>query len=487
MANVVFRLDADTAKAVQGFLKVVDAQRKTEAGQKKITQASREAHTANQQMIGSLRGVVSALGIGGGIAGAVMLIRDTWMEIDRYLERVAQKSRQAAQDMTAFVLMQAGGTRAERVAEAGAIGARWGVFPGEAFGQLQRLQAMPQVRTYERALKAAEAVWRLQKWAAVPQEAATTAVTLAMGMGYTAAQAARLPYAAGEASQLSPAELAEAAQRGLPPYGGIEGMALTGYQVMAAMSGTITEPSMLGTYAARVAETVMTGKGETGRLWRRLGVEKAGFWERLEALSKAGITTMQELERAGITEKRARMGIYLLVRDWEATLTTRRAVRELYEQAGLIARKRAEAEAEVPQMRLAREMDVLQAIYEEEQVTGPEAIRAMKREVERRRFAIWARRRGWGWVTTEEGGLTIRGKLWKGIQEQFIMPFWTREQYRRYEEEMGELTGVVPRPPEVPTRTVIQDNSVNINYHVRSQREMDEGRPLLVGPDGVQR
>lgn len=75
MAKTTFILEADEAKAVNAFLKVVEAQKKTAAGMTEITRKSDETKKSFLGMEGGLKGVAGALGIGGSIAGGIAFLR----------------------------------------------------------------------------------------------------------------------------------------------------------------------------------------------------------------------------------------------------------------------------------------------------------------------------------------------------------------------------------------------------------------------------
>lgn len=79
MANVTFTLDADEAKAVNGFLKVVDAQKKTEKGMRKITKQSNKFSSSLKRMAGSFIAFASV--------GA--LIRGVSVSIGEQKERIS--------------------------------------------------------------------------------------------------------------------------------------------------------------------------------------------------------------------------------------------------------------------------------------------------------------------------------------------------------------------------------------------------------------
>ncbi len=105
MADVTFTLEAEEAKAVRSFLRVVDAQKKSEDGFKRITRASKKAGTtARGEMDGAAR---SALNFGkqlvgissavGGIVAVAAILRREWENLKQVQTTAAAASISMAQ------------------------------------------------------------------------------------------------------------------------------------------------------------------------------------------------------------------------------------------------------------------------------------------------------------------------------------------------------------------------------------------------------
>lgn len=92
MANVKFNLEASEAKAVNAFLRVVDAQKKAERGMGGMNQRSREQNKLFGQMGSSLKGYLAGFATLGTVTAGIRMINQ---ELDRnvQLTKTAEKSR----------------------------------------------------------------------------------------------------------------------------------------------------------------------------------------------------------------------------------------------------------------------------------------------------------------------------------------------------------------------------------------------------------
>jgi len=369
---------------------------------------TQELDASTQRLVGTLKGVLGALGIQAGVAGAVAAINRAVEEWQARMEAIARLSREAGQNMVAFAMMQEPGVIGARAKEAAAAGARWGVAPGQAWETVQALQS--QLGSYPAGLAAAGAAWELSR-ASVPPQAAQQAVALGAGLGLTPEEAARAVYAAGEASSLSAAEMAAAAPQGLPIYGGIGGGPVFGYQVMAGLSKVYS--GELGTMTKAAGITLSTAEGTVGKMWRRLGVTKPGEdpMAQLRALKDAGITTAQDLSRAGVTEQRQQMALSVLLGDLPGFEATAAKVAETFARPGVIGERLAGAEAELPEMRQAREMAELEAEIHLRDLYDPAAPAARERDMDRAARYARMQKMGYGEFLSGDGRTSAPGSF----------------------------------------------------------------------------
>jgi len=397
-------------EAERDLLGVASAEERVGRAGKRAGEGLRETARAGGRLRGIFTSILGALGVGAGIEGVIGRIRDMVQDWERSMDRIARASREAGENMVAFAMMQEPGTGGERARAAARLGAEFGVGPGEAWRTVQAMHS--QLGGFEQGMAGARAAWQLRR-AGVPGESAAAAVSVGAGLGMTPREAAAAVYAAGEASSLSPAEMAQAATMGLPGYRGIGGGPTFGYGVMAALSRVIKEPGQLGTYASQAARALSAEEGKVGKLWRRLGVEAPGArpMEQLRALAGAGITTEQELTRAGFGEIRQRRALSILLADLAATEATVGRVRERA-VPGVLEEAYARAAGESPEIRYAQKVAELEAMLQGVRTFGPHAEAAREMEIKERLAGLYLEATGRGDLTDEEGKPGFLASLW---------------------------------------------------------------------------
>ena len=440
MGNLFLRIDGDAAKAVQALEKTIDKQKTLirelgKTGQESQRGAQKHGKAwsdASGKVLGGLKEIAGALGVGMGIAGAIGLVKKGMQEWKAYMTEVARLSKEAGQNVMAFAMMQAPKEMRPRVLETAAAAIPYGIKAGVAWNQVQAFQA--QLGTYKKGLGAARATWQLQRTGVEP-EAAASVVSLLMAQGLTGEQAARLPYAAGEVSAKDPAAIAGALPTALPFFGGVKGGALTAAQIATRLSATIPT-QQLGTF------TKAAGLGLTRRpkFWKGLGFEKPGAkpWEQLAALSAAGLTTTAALETAGITETRQSAALAALVTDMPETTRVAAQVAGKYAQPGLIAGKIAGVEREMPEVVHARKMGAYKAEFEYERTFGTRAQRAREVAEKEAERGLMYEKAGLGEMVGEEGRLGAGEAFWGGLWRSMFMD--VRSHFINYGRVIAENT-----------------------------------------------
>jgi len=430
MSDVTMVFDAETAKLVNGFLKIEDRQAAMERRSASLARAT------NRHSKGAVRGardwrmsliaVNQAFGlVRQGIQPVAVLMR----QMDQYAAKVAGSVDEAAASMGAFAMMQREGTTRERILAASEMGARYGVGPGKSWSTVQALQS--KTGTFNKGLAAAEAVFSLVQKAGVSPEGSQKAVSVGMGLGYTPMQSARLAYAGGKASQLTPAELAETAGPALPAFMGVKGKAVTGYGVAAALSGLIQDPGQLATYTRQVGTILQQRTGAVGKVWGRFGFAQPGQApiRQLEALQKAGITTMGDLQQAGFAKKES-LGLAIILADLSSAVKTMRQVAALYAKPGLIGAERKTAERALPELELHRELKTIDARIAKTEAVGRIPQAALRYEMVRARRAQQLIEQGMGWMVGDDRRVGRLGGVVSGLLG-ITDPFYTYHGIRR--------------------------------------------------------
>ena len=391
MGKVVFDLEGNEAKAVQGFLKLVDAQKKGERGFRGVTRASKDSGKGMDALKGSLGAVAGALGIGGGIAMGVSGIKKGLQDWRTYMNDIAASAGKASKEMTALALMAKPGEKRQAVIKAAAVGAKYGISPGEAYAGVQALAS--QLGGIPQGLAGYNAVGRLTLMG-VPAEAASMGVAALVGQGMTPEYAANFAYATGFKSPRTPAELAPTIGRGVGGFAGFgRGGREFGAEVYGLMTGPEPEVPRAATLSKSVAKALGAVTGTTGKFW-----EKAGFdpgkkpLEQLTYLFEQGIRTKQDLAKAGFIESKAGEGLANLL-DPEVFPGFAKGVGGIAKMAGeegLLPRLRAEAVKELPIIGLQRRLESAQARIEARKQLGPVAEGAKLWEVqETEKYELW--------------------------------------------------------------------------------------------------
>jgi len=409
MANVHFEITAGEAKAVQAWLAVERAEKRVEAGARQAGQAQKkganDAARSLQVVKSTALGVLSALGMTAGIAGAVSTIVRLVGQWREGMAALSREIRTAANESVALAMMQEGGKARERVVEAGELGAQYGVRRAESYNIVQALQA--QTGSWETGKTAAREVFKLVGWHKLPAEEALTAVSGGVGLRMKPALAARLPYAAGEVSAKGAAELVNVAPA-MGFYRDVKGGAAEAYGIAARLSET-TKAEKLEVYTRAVAIALTTRKGKWGKFVGGLrGAEENDIYAMLQDLAGRGITTPQQLEAVGLGEIRQKKALSDLLADPTKTMATAAAVRKLAGVEGLLGIKRTTAEGGYPELAHARVVEKMEAVYAAEaglpttRAGKAAATTARRREIIERARATAMQRHGLGWLVGED-------------------------------------------------------------------------------------
>ncbi len=299
----------------------------------------------------------------GAIAGGYIGLRSTVSGIldlsekwEQSMRRVGKEAQVTARELAALAMQQEPGTGRQRAAEAMAAGARFGVERAQAVDIAATMQAQ-RAGDWQTGIAAAVEVFKLSGWAAVPPEKAKGAVVMGLGAGLPAGLAARLPYAAGEVSALTPAELADVAPA-MAFYQGLKGGAAGAYEVGAILSRTVPAGE-LETYTRAFGRAMTTREGTWGKFVGGLpGAAEGDFYKMLSEMRKEKIGTTQQLERLGLGEVRQQKALMDMLTAGPEAEEMGQRVRELAALPDLLERKRGGAERGFPELafeRVARE------------------------------------------------------------------------------------------------------------------------------------
>lgn len=377
------RLIQQQGQLQQGYARV--GQSAARAGQR-AKQSAEQTRNVGQMVKTQLLSIVGALGVGGGLAGAIGLVRrgfESWLEI---MQDIAAESRKASSEIIAFAALQEGGVKAERVQAASQLAMRYGITErAEAFDTVQAMQSM--LGSFEEGMQAAETIFAARQ-VGIPVDLGRELEVLGISAKMAPGEATRMAFAAGEASGRTPTAMARAAQA-LPFWEDKKLMFAAG----AELAGAVPE-ERIGTYMKRLG-TALSPTSGLGKWYEEQGLgPDASQWQRFEMLAEKSLDTQIELKEAGLTERREILAVLATVPHIERIAELMKEIPEKA-QPGLLARERAEVEAEVPGMRHERQMRMLATAFAEEAAHGRGAEPGRQWEEKYAVRGLALRRLGW--------------------------------------------------------------------------------------------
>ncbi len=363
-----------------------------------------------------VRGMAASLGMGMGVAGAVMKITEgyqNWVEITR---EIATETKKASRALVEFATLQEGGTKMERALEAMNLGTRYGVTePGLAWDIVQSMQSAA-AGDFREGMKRAEVIFAA-KYAGIPLEVGQEAEIFGAGKGLPPGQSIRMAQIAGEASARTAEPMARIGQA--VSYWKDPSIA---YAAAAVLSKSLT-PGKLEVHVRRAA----MGLSRTGvlqPLFEEAALGEAGPMERLRYLKKQGVTDADELQflasKAGVpkVDVRAKKAISDLVVNLAHVERTLERIRT-EAVPGVVYEKVQKIEKELPTTKLTRQLDKAEAMFVAGRAFDTEA-----QELELRRHArgiaadrLKFRQTGFGRrVIDEEGRVSGANVFWAKME-----------------------------------------------------------------------
>lgn len=382
-ANLQVEMTADDQKLFRQFVKLEAAQRKLEAGFKKVGTEGRKAGKQSQEAFGSglssaqayIRGIV-------GIGTAIAALKGTYATWQKNIRATSDEARKASNEIIAFAALQAGGTKAQSVRQAAALAARFGIVDrGEAFNTVQAIQSA-RGGSLEAGLAGAETVFAATQ-VGIPIEAGRELEVLGASQGQKPGQALRRAFVAGQLSAREPATLAKAAA-GLTFFDDKN----FGFAAAGVLAGSV-KPDQLQTFvkAAGLGLSSDVSK-EFAKTFKTLGLtSESTQFDRLRALAGAGLDTVEKLGLAGLGDLRRKQAIANLVTNLPDVERFAREI-PLLAIPGVLTRGRAEVEAELPATALSRRIDEVRAKFLNEQAFGPQAIPALQEDLRQRELGL---------------------------------------------------------------------------------------------------
>lgn len=443
--SVVVEMTGDEAKLWNSLQKVAKQTEKVEKAGEKAGRKFRKAGKETDKAFGGVA-LSKLVSYGAGlvsVSGTAALITKNYQAQVTAAKELTDEVRKASNELVAFAALQEGGTKAKRVQQAVNLAAQYGITDrGEAFNTVQALQSALG-GNFKKGLEAAETVFAAtQVGITLPKAREVAALGISQGQG--GAEALRRAFVAGEESSRTPETIASGA-RGL----GFFTDPATGFAAAGQLAGGVGE-SELVTYVQAAGEA-LSATSALDKVYKKLGVTAGTELEKLAALKEAGIITVEDLAVAGVGEKRQRRALSILIPNVENVERIREAI-ERKAVPGIFPSKRFAIETELPQTRVAREIDVLETMAKDLQAFGPGSEKAAEQEREFRKRGVALRRLGketaFGFDVIDEQGratkvdeflvvldnmLRVLATLGSSNQQGFIE--------RRIHQEMDNITG----------------------------------------------
>ena len=358
--------------------------------------------------LGAARSLIGALGLGGGVAGAVMLVTQgyqNWLTLSR---EITAETRSTVENLFAFASLQEPGAKRERAMQALSLNQRYGITdPGIVLDTVQAMQSAAG-GSFQKGMERAETIFA-SRWAGINTETAKEIEIFGAGRGMAPGVALRMATIAGFESARTPETLAK-----IGPALSFWDDPARGFAAAATLTKTVAEGN-LEVFTRRLA----IGLGPAGPLqeyFAQAGLGEANAEKRIAYLRQQGKDTNEELIALGMGEIRERKAVVDIVRNQpDVERTYARIMREA--KPGLLARTREELIAEFPEVQHDLNLGRLEAKLKTETTLSGRAVEDMQASEVRKARAIAARRLGlrldaFGFPIISEGEVGAKGEAW---------------------------------------------------------------------------
>jgi len=387
MAKVTYQFDAETGKAVAGFLKIVEAQKKAEGQGRKAAKVTNEGlDSMGEKLMGVAKIAAAGFGIKKGADIAVSYLR----KIEESSKAVSASLNESVNSLMAFVLVQEGDPETvARTQRAVTVGAKYGMMPGESWALSQSVQSLSG-GDFKKGMAAFKEIG-IGRRAGIQPEALSDIIAAGKQKGLEPYESTYLMYRAGLFSHKTPEEMSNMA-KAFPTW-------------KDPYLATAAAPSVLAvwgqeeyhTYLKRAGEALGMTTGPASKLWKKLGVTPGSENEQIAALAGAGLDTQAKLTEAGISNIRASGGLAAIVKaQKEGTLGERYASLKKEVSPDYISKALSIAYANVPRLGRQQEIETGAAEIAVLKQSEPFGARAQLLELEQQKYykRFYGTRRG---------------------------------------------------------------------------------------------
>ena len=310
MATVKFEIDAETARGITNILKVAQSFKTVEGAAGKARKKGDDVDATFKKMKRSAMGVAGALGIGGGVAGALTTVVSLARQWQDYMDGIGGRFNEINRKSISFALvMGASPQLPQQEKRAIEMGARYGVGPVQSKNTVQSMTSLLN-NDFEKGLQASRSPFMANQ-AGMDITEAENITAAAVNKGYPDWMGTNLALQAGLASHKDPATLAKMG-RMFPFAKDIQFATATAPALLAG-----TSPDEFQTFGKRAFIALNSEQNKkANRLFKKLDVFGGTEPEKIAALSKAGLDTPTKLEKY-FPEMRERTGIALMTQAYD--------------------------------------------------------------------------------------------------------------------------------------------------------------------------
>lgn len=378
MATVAVQFVGDAGKLEREITKLQAKAQELQTRLQGVGMAGKKSGDDLDAGIGRALSSVTAL-VGGflSINAAMNAGQAAWTTWLRNIREAGDEARKAAGEMVVLATMQGGGAKQANVLAAARLGASYGITNRAlAFDTVQGLQAS-RGDDFGAGMRAAQQVFAATRLG-MSLESAREAEIVGASLGVDPGASVRRAYITGVISPRSPEEVIKASP----------GMRFWADNMQAwAAAGVLSagvSPDELETYV-KAGGIGLSGIGdkEFHRNLKRRGFRGSGQLETLRFLHQQGLDTPEELAGMGVGEMRRQQSMATLAMNFPLFESYMQQLRER-DKPGLFEMERGGVEAELPNVRMARELDILQAAFANELAMGPAGRKGMELDRELR-------------------------------------------------------------------------------------------------------
>lgn len=445
MAGVAVQFTGDASKLEREILKLQAKAQDLEAKLRGVGAAGKKTGDDMDAGIGKALSGITSLAAGFLSINAAMSAGKQWWDVWlRNIREVGDEAKRANSELVTLAAMQGGGQKAGAVQAAARLGASYGITNRAlAFDTVQGLQAS-RGDDFAAGMRAAQQVFAATR-VGISLEQAREAEIIGASLGVEPGASVRRAYITGKISPRSPEEVIKASP-GLRFWGNnIDAWAAAG-----VLSGGVN-PEELETYV-KAGGIGLSGIEDAGfqKFLKKKGFAGGGQVDTLRFLASIGVDTPEEFSKAGIGEMRRQQAMSILVRNLPEFERYRGEIAR-QDVPGLFERERGGIEAELPGVRMAREIDMLQAQFANEKAFGGTAQQAMSVEQQQRIKGLALQRLG----QTQLGPIDLideQGRFepgwfgWKELALQFAGGFGLASSDRAVTDEEMRITRQVNQP-----------------------------------------